>query len=131
MEWLDTIHSVWRYVVLIAALGAVALSLLAYMGSRDWDTITERFSFFFPLTMDIQVLIGVGVWLFVSYDTGDPFLRWFHPVAMLAAVGLAHVGRARSERANDSKSKGGTAALFFGASLLVVLLMIPLAAWPL
>ena len=125
MEWLVTIHSVWRYVVLVVALGAIILSLLAYLGTREWDNLAERFSFFFPITMDIQVVVGILVWLLANYDQNDAFRRWIHPVAMLVAVGLAHMGRVRSDRAAGSKAKGGTAALFFGASLLVVLLAIP------
>ncbi len=130
MEWLVNIHNVWRYAVLIAALGALILSLLAYLGNREWDSLADRFSLFFTIAMDIQVVIGILVWVLADYNKNDSFLRWIHPIAMLASVGLAHVGRTRSERAVGSKSKGGTAALFFGASLLVVLLAIPLAAWP-
>src|ERR1043165_601670 len=108
MEWLVTIHNIWRFVVLIAALGALLLALLAYLGTREWDNLSDRFSFFFPITMDVQVLIGILVWLLADYDHNDTFLRWIHPVAMLVAVGLAHVGRRRSEQAADSRSKGGT-----------------------
>ena len=57
--------------------------------------------------LDIQALVGILVWLFADYKHDDTFLRWIHPVAMIAAVGLAHVGRARSERAVGSKSKRG------------------------
>lgn len=131
MEWLETVHSLWRYVVLLTALGAIALALLAMSGSRTWDGVSDRTSFFFTLAMDIQVLIGIGVWVLTEWPRGDTFLTWIHPGLMVAAVGLAHVGRVRSERGNSSRVQGRQALTFFGLSLLLVLVAIPLASWPL
>ena len=135
MEFLVTIHSIWRYAVLVAAVGALALAVLAYAGSRQWDALADRFSLYFTIAMDIQVLIGILVWILV-WLTGDearsdPFLVWIHPGAMLVATGLAHAGRVLSERAEGSRAKGGRAAAFFAASLLLVLVAIPLSSWPL
>ena len=131
MDVLVNVHSVFRWVVLIVAIGAIVLALLSAVRSRPWDRVAERFSFFYPLAMDIQVLIGLVVWVLGSRWTGDTFLGWIHPALMLAAVGLAHVGRARSERAPGDAAKGQQAAIFFGLSLLVVLVAIPTASWPL
>jgi hypothetical protein len=133
MEILVTIHDIWRYAVLVAAIGALALSVMAYMGSREWDALTDRFSLFFTIAMDIQVLIGILVWITVTDPQvrGDNFLIWVHPIAMLVAAGLAHMGRALSERALGSRAKGRTATAFFAGSLLVVLVAIPLSSWPL
>ena len=50
---------------------------------------------------------------------------------MLVAVGLAHAGRVLSERVEGSRAKGGRAAAFFAASLLVILVAIPIGSWPL
>jgi hypothetical protein len=80
--------------------------------------------------MDIQLLIGLGVWVLADWDRKDSFLFWIHPLLMLVAVGLAHAGRAMSERESDSRQKGTRASLFFGGSLVVVLVGIPLASWP-
>src|SRR5437870_4894666 len=128
MDFLITAHNVWRYVVLIAAVGALGLALLAYLGSRDWDRLADRFASFFTLAMDIQVLIGLLAWVFANRHRDDLFLTWIHPALMLGAVGLAHAGRALSERADGSKAKGRTATLFFGGSLIVVLVAIPLGS---
>ena len=131
MDILVDIHSVFRWVVLIVALVAIAFAVLAAAGSRPWDRLAERLSFFFPLAMDIQAAIGLVVWVLGSRWSGDTFLGWIHPGLMLAAVGLAHVGHARSDRAEGSKAKGLQAAIFFDLSLLLVLLAIPVASWPL
>jgi hypothetical protein len=131
MEFLVTIHDIWRYAVLVAAVGALALAVLAYAGSRQWDALADRFSLYFTIAMDIQVLIGILVWITDEEARRDPFLAWIHPGAMLVAAGLAHAGRVLSERVEGSRAKGGRAAAFFAASLLVVLVAIPIGSWPL
>jgi hypothetical protein len=131
VEILVTIHDIWRYAVLIAAVGALALSVMAFMGSREWDALTDRFSLFFTIAMDIQVLIGILVWITDEQARRDTFLAWVHPLAMLLAAGLAHAGRALSERAVGSEAKGRTAIIFFGGSLALILIAIPLGSWPL
>ena len=47
MEWLVTIHSVWRWAVLIAAIGALALAIASYLGSREWDGLSDRSTLIF------------------------------------------------------------------------------------
>ncbi len=132
MDWIVTIHSIWRWVVLLLAIAAIVLAVIAITGSRPWDGIADRISFFFTLSVDIQFLIGAVLWFGEGrWDGADPFLSWVHPPAMIAAVALAHVGRVRADRATGDTAKGTQAALFFGLSLVVMLVAIPLAAWPL
>jgi hypothetical protein len=129
-QFLLEFHSIFRWVVLLAALGAIALSVMSATGSRPWDSLSDRLSLAFTVAMDVQLLIGVALWLAEQrWSIGDTFLTWFHPLLMIAAVGLAHVGRARSDRAEGDKARGTAATMFFGASLLVVLVAIPLYAW--
>ena len=131
MDWLVSVHSIWRWVVLLAAVGALVLAVMAAAGSRPWDATADRFSFFFTLAMDIQFLIGAVLWLVQGRWSGaDTLISWVHPLAMIAAVALAHVGRVRTDRAAGDRNKGRQAALFFGLSLVVVVIAIPLASWP-
>lgn len=130
-DFLLSTHSIWRWVILPVALGALMLSLASAAGKRDWDVVSGRFSFFFTLTMDIQLLVGLVLWVTQQRWLGNGALTWLHPVAMFGAVGLAHVGRARADRATNSQAKGRQALIFFVASLLVVILAIPIGSWPL
>jgi hypothetical protein len=125
-------HSIFRWVVLLTAIGAVVLSALAASGSRPWDAVSDHFSLFFTVAMDVQLLIGLVLWVAEQrWSISDTFLTWLHPLLMIAAVGLAHVGRVRADRVEGDKQRGTVAALFFGASLIVLVLAIPLSAWPL
>ena len=115
---------------MLSAAGALLLALLAATGRRTWDALGDRMSLLFTIALDIQVLIGVVLWVIEQRWVGDVILSWLHPIAMLAAVALAHVGRARSDRESNSRRKGRTALIFFGASLLIILLSIPIYSWP-
>ena len=114
MDWLVDIHSIWRYAILVAGLGGLIFSFMAATGARPWDALTERLSAIFPIVMDVQLLIGLGVWFLTSWPRADTYLAWIHPGLMIVAIGLAHAGRALSERAGDSGAKGLRAAIFFG-----------------
>jgi hypothetical protein len=130
MEWVVTLHSYFRWVVLVVGIAAIVVSLLAASGNRPWDSTAERLAFFFTLAMDIQFLIGVVVWVSEARWGGDVALGWLHPLAMLGAVALAHIGRARAERSTLAPDKGRQAALFFVLSFVVILIAIPIGSWP-
>jgi hypothetical protein len=131
-DLLVDIHSIFRWVVLSTAVLAIAIAFMSATGARRWGVLGDRSSLFFTIAMDIQFLTGILVWVLERRWEGDAVLGWFHPLAMLVAVALAHVGRARADRDRNATSidKGRQAALFFTASLLVVLIAIPLASWP-
>ncbi len=129
-EWLVTIHSVFRWVVLASAVGAIGLAAMSAWGGRAWDGLSDRLSLLFTITMDLQLLIGIVLWVLEQRWAGDAILSFLHPLAMIAAVGLAHVGRVRADRADSGPAKGMQAALFFALSLVVVLAAIPLYSWP-
>ena len=126
-------HSIFRWVVLIAAIAALVFAIMSATGSRRWDALSDRLSLAFTITLDIQFLIGVILWVSEQRWTlaNDTFLTFAHPLLMFGAVAVAHIGRARAERAKDDKTRGTTTAIFFGASLAIILVMIPLYAWPL
>jgi len=130
MDWIETFHSLWRYAVLLGAIVALGLALAAVTGARTWDPQAERAASIFPIVMDVQLLMGIILWVFGDWPRGDPLLSWIHPLGMTVAVGLAHAGKALSERANGSREKGTRASMAFGASLLIVLAAIPLGSWP-
>ena len=130
-EFILNFHSIFRWAVLVTATAAIVLSTLSATGSRPWDALSDRVSLAFTIAMDVQFLIGIVLWVAEQrWSINDPWLTWVHPLLMFAAVALAHVGRELADKAVGDKARGTTAALFFGASLLVILIAIPLRAWP-
>ena len=135
-----TLHSLVRWVVVIAAVLAVGHAWWGWLGKRAWTPLADRLGMIFTISLDVQVLLGIVLYFFgptmraVFPDFGAAMqtagLRFFaveHVALMLVAVVIAHIGRARARRAEDSQTKYRRTALFFGAAVLLILVAIP---WP-
>ena len=135
-----TLHSLVRWVVVIAAVAAVGQAWWGWLGKREWTPLADRLGMIFTISLDVQVLLGIVLYFFgptmraVFPDFGAAMqtagLRFFaveHVALMLVAVVIAHIGRARARRAEDSQTKYRRTALFFGAAVLIILVAIP---WP-
>jgi hypothetical protein len=134
-------HSWLRWLVILAALAAVARAVSGVSTRRPWTPVDERAGLWLTAGLDLQMLLGLILYIFLSPVTKSAFvdmaaamraapIRFFaveHPVGMIVAIALAHVGRARARKAADSESRHKQALVFFGLSLLVLLLSMP---WP-
>ena len=131
------LHSWLRYVVL-------GLGLLLIFGSvgglrKGWSAGLERLHASFMGILDLQMLLGLWLYLALSpialaaranmaVAMKDPQLRFFgveHIATMLIAVVIAHVGRARSKKKGDARSK--SVLIFQCVWLLLTLASVP---WP-
>ncbi|MBN2470372.1 MAG: hypothetical protein JXN59_06590 [Anaerolineae bacterium] len=134
------LHSILRWVVLLAGLAAVIQGVRGWLGGREWTALDNRLGLVFTSVLDVQLLVGVILYIvsplirLVFEDFGGAMgmtgLRFFameHVLLMVIAVVVAHVGRARIRRAPDAESKHKQAAIFFGLALVLVLAGIP---WP-
>lgn len=126
MDAVVTIHSVYRWVVLAAVLGAVGFGLARYRAGAGWSAGSDRPYAVASILFDIQIAIGIVVWLGKKAWTLKPFLAFIHPVAMLVAVGVFHmaVARARRQASTRSHLTMGIGAL---AALVIVVVAIPWA----
>lgn len=136
-----TLHSILRWIVLILAVVAFARALIAWLGKQEWTELDDRLGVLLSGSMDLQVLLGFILYLFLSPITtsafrdfggamGNSAQRYWtveHVVLMIVGLILIHVGRARSKRAEGATGKHKRAAIFFGLALLAILIAIP---WP-
>jgi hypothetical protein len=134
-------HSWLRWLVLLAVLMAVARAAGGVSTRRPWTPVDDRAGLWMTASLDLQMLIGIVLYGFLSPVTKSAFvdmaaamraapIRFFvveHPVGMIVAIALAHIGRGRVGKAATSEAKHKTALIFFGLALLVLLLSIP---WP-
>jgi len=123
------IHSWLRWAVVLAGLAAVLSS------SRRSSAGASKAGMWFTILLDVQFVVGLSLYLFISPNTTAAFhqfgaamhvatTRFFlveHPFGMIAAIVVAHIGRARSERRRES-ARG-----FYLVALLVLLASQP---WP-
>lgn len=135
------LHSLLRWVVLAFGVLAVGRALMGVRGRRPWEPGDDRAGRWFILVLDVQMLLGLVLYLGLSPMTtlafqdfgaamGNAVLRFWaveHLTGMLAALALAHVGRVRIRRNPDAVGRQRTAAIFFGLALVAVLVTIP---WP-
>lgn len=134
------LHSILRWLVLIAAVAAVVRAGQGWLGKRPWAKLDDRLGLIYTSLLDTQLLVGLILYIFLSpltqaafADLGaamrEPTLMFFaieHIFTMVVAVVLAHVGRALSRRAAEG-AKHARAALWYTLSLLAMLVAIP---WP-
>jgi hypothetical protein len=128
------LHSIWRWVLFVAAVAALIKAFAAWQKQQAYGNLDRRLDMFYTMGIDIQVLLGLTLWfgerrfatiIGAAAATGQsPFFSIEHPALMLLALGLAHVGYSRSR-----KGVGGnphrTAALFCLGSLIIIITAIP------
>ena len=134
------LHSLLRWFVILAGIWAVARAIGGLRAGRAWNGTDDKAGLLFTVSLDVQILLGLLLYLVLSpittgafHDMGEAmrngYVRFWvveHVAAALVAVALAHVGRIRLRRAAPD-AKHRRAILFFGLALAAVLVAVP---WP-
>lgn len=134
------IHSWLRWLVILTGLVAVVRAAAGAAGSKPWTPADDRAGFWFSIALDVQFLLGLILYVFLSplthaafsdfasamKDSVQRFWAVEHIVGMLIAIALVHVGRAKA-RKTDSLRRHKVAAGFFVLALVVILASVP---WP-
>lgn len=127
-DTLVTIHSIGRWLVLVGLVVALVYGFSRSTDAPPLDKSTARPFTSALILLDIQVLIGLLVWIAGSGWDLDVFRAWIHPVGMLIALGIGHavVGRATK---SGRPSAYRTAAYGILVTLAIVAATIPRDAW--
>ena len=134
-------HSIFRWIVLLLLLIAIFNSLVA--GNRPFIRTDARTGSILTIFADLMLLIGLILWYYNAHGfqvfkntgfsevmKGDAATRFFafeHPVGMLLAIILLHIGKAQGKKAISDKSKHTRTLVFYLLALLIILISIP---WP-
>lgn len=132
------LHNAVRWLVLVAAVVAVAVAVVGLVRRSEWGRGAKLSGLAFLIVMDVQLLIGALLYGVsplvraamgdVSLAMSDGVLRFFlveHLLLMVVAVALTHVGYALSKRASSARAAFQRAALFYTLALVTVLAGIP------
>ncbi len=136
-----TLHSILRWLVILSGLFAIIRALTGISFRRGWMAMDNRAGLWFITILDIQVLVGIILYIFLSPTTtkalenfsaamANPTARFFsveHVAAMIIAVVIAHISRTLTRRAPKAIQKHRRMAIGFALSLIVILAAIP---WP-
>lgn len=133
------LHNTLRWLLLISLVITLVKYLTGWMGNKPWAKIDNLLGVVFTSLMDIQLLLGLSLYFFLSpvtkialADFGaamkDDNLRFYaveHFSIMLIAVVLVHIGRAKSKKAKTDSGKFKIATIFFLIALALILGGIP------
>ena len=133
------IHNILRWVVLVLAVVALLQAYIGWIGKREYTEIDRKAGVFFSVSLDIQVFLGLFLYVFLSPITRTayqdfstamtiPEIRFFaveHILMMILAVILVHVGTILTKKATSDVSKYRRAAIWYSLASLVVIIAIP------
>ena len=135
------LHNLVRWLVLLAGVWAVVLAWRGWLGGRSWTSQEARATRMYVGLLDLQFLLGLLLYAFLSPLThdafrdvgramGDPSARYFlmeHPAVMLLAIAVAHVGAAKARRRSTDGERFQVTAVWLGVSLAIIVGFIPWA----
>lgn len=135
-SWLLLLHGTLRWPVLIVGIVSV---LRFRQGSRSgrWTRFDEKLGTLFIGLLDLQLLLGMTLYAVspvriaaylsprsaLANEMG--FFAFLHPLLMITAVILAHIGRALSRRANEPIRKQAILFNYLLAALAILAIAVP------
>ena len=121
METLVDIHSWLRWLVLLALGGGTIVGFVSATQKREWNDTAYAVA---AIIVDVQVALGIILWIFnQGWELGF-FIAVIHPILMLAAVAVAHITVKRA------RTQGGTPAHMTAGIGLAISLVLVVAAIP-
>ena len=122
-------HSLWRWVVLIAVLVALVRGLIGWLRGGDWTGLDRQLSLLATTALDIQLLLGILLWITERRWSDGAFFAFVHPLVMIAAIAVAHLGSIRIRRETDAVARHRWLALSLLVVLILVTAAIPSYSW--
>jgi hypothetical protein len=133
-----TIHSLFRWLVVISLLYAICRSYIGWRFDRGFSKFDNVIRHTTATIAHIQLILGV--WLYFVSPVVDYFLHNFkdavhlreirffgmeHSLMMFTAVVIITIGSAKAKRKPTDKEKFKTMAIWFAIALFIILLNIP------
>ncbi|MDX1993084.1 MAG: hypothetical protein SF029_11875 [bacterium] len=133
------LHSYTRWLVLVVMLWALYRAWAGWLRRREWTVWDDRAGIAFAGAISLQFVFGVllyfqpvGIAQAAMRDMGAAMqvreLRFFgleHPLQMMIAIGIVHMGRARSRKAEGDRAKFRWAIICYTLATLLILAAIP------
>ena len=138
-EIVKALHNIVRWIVLVVGFLAVLRAYIGYFRKLDWIPADRSIGSAFAGSLDLQLLLGLILYLFLSPIT-TPALQNFgqamssrdlmffvieHPVTMIAAVIFAHLGTALAKRAEKPVQKHQRRVIWFTLAFVAILAAMP------
>ena len=128
-------HSGIRWLILLAAVIVVVKSLVGLFAGNKYSGFDKATSKSFVMLMRVQFILGIVLYFFLSpftntftFDMGSATIRFWsveHLLLMFLAIGASEMGNKISGKSDDAQVKFRFQSIFFGISLILMLLGIP------
>lgn len=129
------LHNIMRWVVVLTAVAAIVMAWAGVFNRSAWTKPNANVGRFFSISFDVQVLIGILLYAWLSPITTTAFSnmgavmsnsaqRFFvveHLLLMVVAAVLVHIGVARGRKTNATLQP----AIFYTVALIAVIAAIP------
>lgn len=128
VDTLVSIHSEFRWLVLVVLVVALVGGLYRWWRPARFTKKSARPFAVALILLDIQVLLGLLVWISGHGWELGAFRAWVHPVGMIIALGVGHalIGQAIK---SEGSSAYRNATLGMLVTLAIVAATIPRDAW--
>ena len=136
-----SLHNIIRWVVIILGVLAAVRGFIGWFGKKPWTEKDRKLGLFFTISFDIQILIGILLYLVLSQWGLKAFsnigmadvmriseYRFYaveHGLMMFVGFILAHLGSILPKKVDDSKSKFKRAAILIGLAAILVIIGVP------
>jgi len=135
------LHSWLRWAVLLTGLVAWLRAIGGKTARRPWTPQDELWGLLLTISVDLQFLVGLVLYLFLSPITRlglrnfaaamqinvARFFTVEHVIGMIVGIALVHVARMKIRKTADPDRKHRLAMVLFGIALIVMIISIP---WP-
>ena len=138
--FLKDIHSLLRWVVILAGLWALLRVWSGFVGRSNWSKKDQMAGLLFTSTLNLQLVLGLILYgispitrsAMANFAAAmkDSTLRFFaveHLSGMLLAVVIAQVGYSISKRAGTDRGKFLKAGVAYSIAVALILASVP---WP-
>lgn len=118
MDIILTIHSLVRWLVVVVGLVAFVKFLVGWLRKMSFQPMDRGLMSGFVGLLDLQLLLGIILFIMGWLDVGLVRFRAEHAFAMILAVALAHLSR-RWRNADDVTRFRNYALIILGVFILI------------
>jgi len=136
MNTILLLHSIARYLVLIALIGVVIQSFMGLVQKRPYGNLENKSSLYLFIFTHTQLLLGLILYfisphvVFSGESMKDSTSRYWlveHALIMLMAITLITMARITSKKLSEDSAKYKRLLIFNGIALLLIILGISMS----